>query len=279
MKRPVLILLLASLPLISLGNDCAQLTNNQRIIRYVNSARSSNPLLRKKISVLIETNPCEKELCLRKNIQKRHQNKQVIHIVRFDRKKRLNFVEGANAPQCFVEIGEKEFKCDSCEQQVNYNCRSYKSSGSSARFKGTNINSDDLDLLSNEQYQSVCQKLPEAPTYFKIITSTSSGASGYDKIETYYEKARKLPVLINFYAENRLHKVYRFFISRYFMIDGEWYSTFIRVRSTLGREKFFEFETIVRVLKNDQGKFHLFVDPKNDPLISRGNQDDLFRTD
>lgn len=278
MKRVISVLLLISLPVAVPGIDCRQLSNNQEIIRFVKKTKLSNPLLRKKISVLIETNPCEKELCLKENIHKRLQKKETIHIVRLDQKKRLNFISGENVPQCFVKIDEKEFKCESCEQHVNYNCRSYKSSGSSTRFKGTNIDSSDMDLLTAEHYQSVCQPLSKAPDYFRITTTTSSGDSSYDKIETYYEKSREIPILINFYADNRLHKVYRFFINHYFLIDGEWYSTFIRVRSTLGREKYYEFETVVRVLRGRNGKFLLFVNPENDPLISRGSRDDLFRT-
>lgn len=278
MKRTVLILLLLSVSSVTQGIDCKQLTRNRDIIQFVKQTKSANPLMREKISVLLETSPCEKELCLQKNLQKRLQKKETIHIIRSDQKKRLTFLKGENAPQCFVEIGEKEFKCDSCEQRMNYNCRSYRSSDNSGRFKGTNIDARDMDLLTNENNQSVCHELPKAAGYFKITTSIRSGNSGYDQIETYYEKSRQVPVIVNFYAKQQLHKVYRFFISRYFLIHGNWYSTFFRVRTTLGREKYYEFETTVRVLKDRNGKFHLFVDPENDPLISRGSWNDLFRT-
>jgi hypothetical protein len=264
--------------LLSFGVDCKHLSDNRAIIEFVKKTKSSNPLLRKNISVLIETSPCEGELCRKENFHKRHKKKEIIHVARFGEKKRLKFVKGENAPQCFVKLEEKEYKCDSCEQHINYNCRSYVSTDGSTRFTGTNIDSKDMDLLTDERHQSTCLELPKAPGYIKIVTSTNPSNSGYDKIETYYEKNRKIPILVNFFANGRLFKVYRFFISYYFLIDGEWYATYIRVRSTLGKEKHFEFETIVRVLKGSNGEFHLFVDPENDPLVNRGRRDDLFRT-
>lgn len=278
MRFFLIVSVLIGIPFVLFGIDCKQLKTNEEIIRFVEKAKESNPLMRNNFSVLIESSPCEKELCLKKNYQKRLQKKELIHIVRINEKKRLKFIKGENAPQCFVKQGNKEFKCDSCELHLNYNCRSYKSAESSSKLQGTNIDSSDFDLLTDENHRSICRELPSAPKYLKIITSRISGNSVYDEIVAFYEKSREIPVTVNFYNRKRLYKVYRFFLKHYFKISGAWYSTFIRVRTTLGKEKFYEYETVVRVLKDKSGRFHLFTEPEKDPLINKGSPDDLFRT-
>ncbi len=263
----------------ALAIDCKSLDSNDRITEFVKKSKKTNPLMSNHLSALIEMNPCEKEVCQPENSTRRNKNKEILHIIKIGRNERLNFIKGVNSPQCFVRREEREFKCDSCALLTNNHCRSYHSSADSTKFKGTNIDRSDFDLLEDENHHSVCETLNRAPKYFRIVTTKTAGISQYDKIIAYYEKVREIPIMINFFAGNRLFKVYRFFPGYYIKVEDNWYSTLFRARTTLGNEKQYIFETLIKIKKDNDGNYHIYPQPEDDPYIQKGNYDDLFNTD
>ncbi len=91
-------LVLVFVPPLILSIDCSQLKSNQDIVSFVKAAKNANPLMSTRISVLIESSPCENELCSGKNRKKRQQNREIVHVVRIYDNKRLNFLKGENSP-------------------------------------------------------------------------------------------------------------------------------------------------------------------------------------
>ncbi len=84
--------------------------------------------------------------------------------------------------------------------------------------------------------------------------------------------------MMNFFAEKVLRKVYRFFPKYYVKVDGQWFSTVMRVRTTLGKEKKFIFETLTNVDKKN-GKLKLYIDLSDDPEFKNVPPESLFSTD
>jgi len=256
--------------------ECEDLTTNQAIQNFVRQSGDSNPMAKKRISALLELSSCKEEKCDKSNRKSRRENKKILHMLKYGDNQRLNYLKGPQAQQCFIKRQEREFKCTSCDLVSNTACRSYKSTEKSTRFKGTNIDSTDFDLIEDEQHQSVCINLSDK--YLKIVTERTGGASDYNKIISVYEKRREIPLLINFYAQDQLRKVYRFFPKYYTKIDNFWYSTYARVRTTINSEKKYKFETIVKVLKDRKNNFQLYGNPEKDPMVRDYIQGEIFKT-
>jgi hypothetical protein len=120
------------------------------------------------------------------------------------------------------------------------------------------------------------------PKFFKIETliNVESGEKGkaYDKVQSYYDKKKEVPIMVNFFAEKVLRKVYRFFPKYYAKVGGKWISTVMRVRTTQGNEKKFIFETLTHIQKK-KGKLKLYLDFSADPDLKNVHPESLFSTD
>ena len=279
MKPIYLILLILLLPLSVKAIDCGDLKSQGEIRNFTQRSKASNPLMNENFSALIELDACEEELCRQKNRIQRVTGKQLLHIVKKGENQRVRFIKGKNSPQCYLNRGEREFRCGSCEEAVNSDCRSHKNDNSSTKIPGTNIDRDDFDLLKGQNYQSLCQKLPTAPAYFKILSTRIQGDSPYNEIISFYEKKREIPIIISFLVQGRLRKVYRFFPKQYSRLDGNWYSTIFRARTVKGDEKRFVFETLIKVLKGNAKQFQFYSKPEKDPLIKGVSDHELFKND
>ena len=279
MKTAYLILLILLLPLHLLAIDCDDLKSQGEIRNFIQLSKTSNPLMNQNFSALIELDTCEGELCRQKNREQRVNSQQVLHLVKKGANQRVRFIKGKNTPQCYLNRGDREFRCGSCTEAVNSDCRSHKNDNNSTKIPGTNIDRDDFDLLKSQDYQSLCQKLPTAPAYFKILSTRLQGNSPYNEIISFYEKKREIPIIISFFVESRLRKVYRFFPKQYSRIDGSWYSTIFRARTVNGEEKRFVFETLIKVLEGKTDQFQFYTKPEKDPLIHGVSDHELFKSD
>ena len=100
----------------------------------------------------------------------------------------------------------------------------------------------------------------------------------YDRVVGFYDKKKGVPILLNFYAEKVLRKVYRFFPKYYVKVDNQWFSSVMRVRTTLGNEKKFIFETLTHVAKK-KGRLKLYLQISDDPDLKNVPTESLFSTD
>lgn len=279
MKTTFIIIVLLSFAYTAFGIDCSELKTQDQITTFIEQSKNSNPLMNAQFSALIELDICEGKACRKKDREQRVKSKQVLHIVKKGDNQRVRFIKGKKVPQCFLNRGEREFRCGYCEEMVNSDCRSHKNDDSSRTIPGTNIDRDDFDLLTGPNYRSLCQILPTAPAYFKIISTRTQGGSPYNEIISFYEKKRAIPIIVSFFAKRRLRKVYRFFPKQYSQIDGNWYSTIFRARTVNGEEKRFIFETKVKVLRGKAKAFQFYTNPKTDPLIYGVSDHELFKSD
>ena len=250
--------------------DCRQLDTNEKIKAFVRKSKESNPLLRKNLSSRLKMATSD--------LLKKEKKQQLAQSIRTGNKKRFYFIEGPDAPNCAISRGERDFICSECTLLTNSQCRSYKSSESSTTVRGTNIDTADFERLEDDDHTSVCKEIPKQPAYFKIVTTKNKGNSPYDVIESYYDKKKEIPVIMNYFAKQVLRKVYRFFPKYYIQLDGQWISTVTRVRTTKGSEKRYVFETLVFVQKNEAKKYQIHLDPKQDPLLKGANWNMLFNT-
>lgn len=258
--------------------SCKDLNTKDKINNFLNKSNQSSPLLQKNISVTLILDACDGKECKSKN--KRAVQKETLHIIKFDNKRRIYAEKGPNAPRCVIQRGGRRFVCSSCGVISNESCRSFPSDGSSI-FPGTNIDTADFTLTAGTENEMSCSKLKN-PKFFKIETlikndSVENGQT-YDKVISYYDKEKGVPIMMNFFADKVLRKVYRFFPKYYVKVDGQWFSTVMRVRTTLGKEKKFIFETLTNVDKKN-GKLKLYLDISDDPELKNVPPESLFSTD
>jgi len=244
----------------------------------MNKSNQSSPLLQKNISVTLILDACEGKQC--KSKSKRAAQKETLRILKFDNKRRIYAEKGPNSPSCVIQRGGRRFVCSSCGVVSNENCRSFSSDGSSI-FPGTNIDTEDFTLAASAENEMKCSKLKN-PKFFKIETliknDSAENEQTYDKVLSFYDKKKGVPIMMNFYADKVLRKVYRFFPKYYVKVDGQWFSTVMRVRTTLGKEKKFIFETLTNVDKKN-GKLKLYLDISDDPELKNVPPESLFSTD
>ncbi len=233
---------------------------------FYERVKATNPLNLSRFSLLLELSPCESSECDQANRGQRLDKKEILHLYKNETSKRVNFLVGRNSPQCFLNLREKDYKCTRCTETRNENCRATKVEGSKTLLKGTNIDSADFDFLSDPSYQNQCNPWPQNPNYL-LFTALGPATSLWSKVEIYLEKKREIPVLVRFFYQDRLTKVYRFYPQSYVQLQGHWYSTQFRVRGVEGDENRFFFETAVKVLANATGQLQLFLDPNQDPLL------------
>ena len=258
--------------------SCKDLNTKDKINKFMNKSNQSSPLLQKNISVTLILDSCEGKQC--KSKSKRAAQKETLHILKLDNKRRIYAEKGPNSPRCVIQRGGRRFVCSSCGVVSNENCRSFPSDGSSV-FPGTNIDTADFTLTAGEDNDMSCSKLKN-PKFFKIETliknDSAENEQRYDKVLSYYDKEKGVPIMMNFFAEKILRKVYRFFPKYYLKVDGQWFSTVMRVRTTLGKEKKFIFETLTNVDKKN-GKLKLYLDLSDDPEFKNVPPESLFSTD
>ena len=265
-------------PIATFGADCRGLKSPKEFKSLFQKIEKANPLNLKKFSLFFEVSPCEEEECQSKNRLLRIKNQEAIHMLKLGEKQRVRFVSGANAPQCFMRSGPKDFKCTSCNEYRNENCRSYKIEGSETLIKGTNIDSADFDFLTQDSYQSSCSALSQSKDYI-LIQSENPQANLWQKVEIYLEKAREVPILIRFFHNDRLAKIYRFYPQAYIEVNDNWYSSQFRVRNVKGGERRYYFETSFKLLLNNQNQYHLYLEPEKDPMLKIKELNESFQTE
>jgi hypothetical protein len=258
--------------------SCKDLNTKDKINKFLNKSNQSSPLLQKNISVTLILDACDGKQC--KSKSKRAVQKETLHIIKLDNKRRIFAEKGPNAPRCVIQRGGRRFVCSSCGVVSNENCRSFPSDGSSI-FPGTNIDTADFTLTAGTENEMSCSKLKN-PKFFKIETliknDSAENGQSYDRVMSYYDKEKGVPIMMNFFADKVLRKVYRFFPKYYVKVDGQWFSTVMRVRTTLGKEKKFIFETLTNVDKKN-GKLKLYLDISDDPELKNVPPESLFSTD
>jgi hypothetical protein len=258
--------------------SCKDLNTKDKINKFLIKSNQSSPLLQKNISVTLILDACDGKECKSKN--KRAVQKETLHIIKLDNKRRIFAEKGPNAPRCVIQRGGRRFVCSSCGVVSNESCRSFPSDGSSI-FPGTNIDTADFTLTAGTENEMSCSKLKN-PKFFKIETliknDSAENGQSYDRVMSYYDKEKGVPIMMNFFADKVLRKVYRFFPKYYVKVDGQWFSTVMRVRTTLGKEKKFIFETLTNVDKKN-GKLKLYLDLSDDPELKNVPPESLFSTD
>jgi len=258
--------------------SCKELDSPEKIKSFMNESHLSSPFLQKNVSVTVILDACEGKVCKLKS--KREAQKETLHILRLDNKRRIFAEKGPNAPTCVIQRGARRFVCSSCGAVSNENCRSFPSDESTI-FPGTNIDSADFEFVSGDVKEMKCSKLKN-PKYFKIETliNNNSGDTekSYDRVLSFFDKEKGVPIMANFFAEKVLRKVYRFFPKYYVKVEGKWFSSVMRVRTTRGNEKKFIFETLINVDKN-KGKLKLYLDLNDDPVLKNVPPESLFSSD
>ena len=258
--------------------SCKDLNTRDKIYNFLKKSNQSSPLMQKNISVTLILDACEGNQC--KSKTKRANQKETLHIIKLDNKRRIYAEKGPNAPRCVIQRGGRRFVCSSCEIVSNENCRSFPSDESTI-FPGTNIDSADFSLTTSKGNKMSCSKLKN-PKFFKIETKIKqklvNNENSYDKVLTYYDKEKGVPIMMNLFAEKVLRKVYRFFPKYYVKVAGQWFSSVMRVRTTLGKEKKFIFETLMNVDKR-KGKLKLYLNLSDDPELKNVPPESLFSTD
>jgi len=271
--KKILIVILGALFVVGVSNTtwavtCKDLDTKEKIKAFAKKSKESNPLQRENASGFLEIRTKDKG----------KKKKNVVHSLRVKDKRRFVFTEGQNAPVCLISTGKREFKCNECTVLTNSQCRSFKSSEKTTTIRGTNIDTEDFKLVQGENHDSKCVNIKKSPKYFKIISIKKSGDSPYDKIESFYDKKKEIPIMMKLYAKGVLRKVYRFFPKYYIQLKGQWISTVTRVRTTQGDEKKYSFETLVLVQQGKDKKYRLYLDPAKDPALRKANLSMIFRT-
>lgn len=262
----LLIALMATFGTSAWAVTCKELDTNEKIKAFVKKSQDSNPLRRENVSTRFDL----------KTDEQGKKKKQLIQSLRLGERKRTFFVKGKNAPQCFITLGERDYRCTKCRALTNSECRSYKSSDDSQVIRGTNIDLGDFDLITDDHHESVCNDVKNNDSVIKLTTKRVSGDSPYEKIISYYIKDKEVPITMNYYAEGVLRKVYRFYPKKYIQVKGEWVATVTRVRTTVGTWKKYTFQTDVIIKKNKKKKHMIYLDPASDPALKKANLDTIF---
>lgn len=245
---------------------CQDLDTNDKIRKFSKKAKESNPLFRKYISTRLEM----------KTNDKKTKKKSLIHNLRFDKRKRTYFLKGKDAPLCMISIDEKDFKCNECTLLTNSQCRSYKQDEDSTTIKGTNIDTEDVELAESKDFESKCYNVPKKKNYIKIVSKKVSGDSQYDEVESYYDKKKEINILMNLKSKGTVRKIYKYSPKNFVKIGQEWMSTVSRVRTVNGKWKRFSFETRVKVSNEKNGKLMMHLEPAKDPKLKKMDQNLIF---
>lgn len=258
-----------------LAIDCSELDTNEKIKVFVKKSKESNPLMRKKLSAKMEISKVEGKACRSKPSKSWIKKVSTVHSLRMDKNSRTYFIKGKDAPICLVKKDKAEFKCSECTSDNNDQCRSHKSSKSTA-IRDTNIDTADLEVLDDDFHTNVCENFQKK--YMKITATKIGGDSPYEKVISFYEQKRGVLVKVNLFYQGALAKVYRLSPKKYVKIGDEWLSTSTRVRTVCGSEKKYSYETTVEVKKKANKKHDLYTDPSIDPYLKNTSFNILFST-
>jgi hypothetical protein len=253
--------------------DCSELDTNEKIKVFVKNSKESNPLMRKKLSAKMKISKVEGKACRSKPSKNWIKKVSTVHSLRMDKNSRTFFIKGKDAPICLVKKDKAEFKCSECTSDNNDQCRSHKSSKSTA-IRDTNIDTADLEVLDDDFHTNVCKNFQKK--YMKITATKIGGDSPYEKVISFYEQKRGVLLKVNLFYQGTLAKVYRLSPKKYVKIDGEWLSTSTRVRTVCGSEKKYSYETKVEVQKKANKKHDLYTDPSKDPYLKNTSFNVLF---
>lgn len=248
--------------------DCSELDTDAKIKVFIKESRETNPLLKKNVSTSLHIKTNDNGV----------KKEQGIHSLRQEGKKRAFFLSGENAPKCSITKNERDFMCNECTFTSNELCRSYKQDEDSTVIRGTNIDTKDFDLMESKDFTNVCYPVPKNPKYIKIVGKKISGESEYEKIISFYDKNKKIPVTMNMFSEAVLKKVYRSFPKYFKQIDGDWTATVTRARTVMGSEKKYTFETLSFVKKDTNKKHLLYTKPEMDPLLKGVDLNLMYNT-
>ncbi len=254
--------------------SCQDLDTQEKMRAFLAESRQANPLFKDQFSAQLTVSPCEKENCSKKNIAKRKEKESTIHSMRLGEERRTFFMAGKDHPICVVSKGIRQFKCSDCGATFNDQCRSFNTS---TAIEGTNIDSIDMELLVDPNFELSCKPVPKSTKFFVVEAIKKSGDSPYDKIAVYHEGARGVMIQIRYFAQNVLRKVYRLSLKQFIQVNEEWVSTDIKVRTVQGSEKKYTFETRIKVVR-DNGKHVAYPDPTADPYLDGTPMNVLFST-
>ncbi len=274
-----LLLVVLMMPVSAHALSCNDLNSTEKTKQFIQNSYSSNPLMRKNVSLKMELDACEAGGCSSR--QKRKTNRIKMSYQRLNKKNRIRFIKGNKAPSCLIQRNDRRLICSNCDEYSNENCRSYPSDDATV-FPGTNIDLADFSMLSENILETKCSPLKKNKKFLKIDSilrnKTAEQSLMYDRVLSFYDKEKAVPITINFFKNKVLRKVYRFFPKYYLNIEGQWVSTVLRVRSTKGNEKKYDFETLIYVEKNN-GKHLLYLDISKDPVLKDIPVETLFITD
>ena len=257
--------------------QCPGMGSPNELSKLLARLKSTNPLMLENYSLVFEISACEKEVCLEENQAQRLSQRAVIHLVKLGEKTRVRFLKGPDAPQCLLRVEGRDYKCIHCGDQDNQNCRAFAQEGSKTRLQGTNLDRADFDFLEDANRVNLCEVLKDGQ-YWKITASQKTEPTLYPIIEIYLDPKRETPLLVRFFTDQGLFKVYRFFPKYYIQKDQKWVSTWFQVRNVSGREDQFQFETSFKILKGPSQDWRLYFDTSTDPMIGQAKEDELFKT-
>ena len=81
--------------------SCKELDSPEKIKSFMNESHLSSPFLQKNVSVTVILDACEGKVC--KSKSKREAQKETLHILRLDNKRRIFAEKGPNAPTCVIQ--------------------------------------------------------------------------------------------------------------------------------------------------------------------------------
>ncbi|MCV6608746.1 MAG: hypothetical protein OIF32_11070 [Campylobacterales bacterium] len=246
---------------------CEYLDSSDKIHKYILQTIHANPISNGNSSVALE-------IITKK--RRGGKTKSSIHMVNHKEKRRVVFIEGDNKGRCIVGQGEKKYKCGDCSLTSNTLCREMKEKQTTTKILGTNIDMTDFDTSRMVDYTSSCHPVKRRKNYVQIESINTGKKRKYDKIVSYYEFKRELPVARHYFEKGVLKKVYNFFPREYKKIDGKWMATVVRVRSVEHKEKNYQFETVVKIKRDSKYKYMLFDDITKDKKINSVPVEELF---
>jgi hypothetical protein len=257
------------IPVTAKKNNCANLDTNEKVHKYIIDTMQLNPITKDNSSMSLEI----------KTKQKRTRTAKDIHMIRNGENKRIFFTSGEFYPKCLISKGDKNYRCGECTYSTNSFCREQKDERSGTKVAGTNIDLDDFDISHIKDYTSKCSPIRRRRNYIQIESINTGEKRKYNKIVSIFEIKRNLPIVRNFYEGKTLKKVYRFFPKDYKKVNNQWMATVMRVRSVNGKERKYEFETIVKIKRNSKYKYLFYDKIEKDTLLEGASVDSLFKVD
>lgn len=264
------------MPGAALALSCKDLNSPEKLRTLLNRTKETSPLAGSRLSAYLEVSPCEGETCAAASRAQRLALLQHLHVLRMDDNNRIHILRGPNEGQCLITRGERDSICNQCDATSSTKCRSVVRSEQSSRIPGTNLDWQDFAHFTGEEFEPSCQLVPDHAGLLLITAVRKQGDSPYERIVSVIDAEREVPVTVNFFADNTLRKVYRFFPEYYVKVAGRWVATIVRIRTTSGSEKDYVFETQVRVLPDQSGGLQLFTDPAKDPKLAGYDPASLF---